>query len=128
MRIEKELTGDVRVGADKNNQDVLPLYIAERRKESYTKFYKDERYHLKCYQNFDVQAIDFRFLYMWDGLKLSNKTPKPDNIRRMCLSPANLETIENDFRLIIVCSNIIGRMYVEERELVTVSSTCAAPI
>ena len=33
MRIEKELTGDVRVGKEKNNQEVIPLYIAERRKE-----------------------------------------------------------------------------------------------
>ena len=121
MRITKELTGDVCVISDKNNQDVLPLYIAERRKESYTKFYKDERYHLKCYQNFDVQAIDFRFLYMWDGLKLSNKTPKPDNIRQRCFSPANLEMIEKYFRLILACSNIIGRIDVEESELVTVS-------
>ena len=128
MRIEKELTGDVHVGADKNNQNVLSLYIAERRKESYSKFYEDEREHIKCYQKFDVQAIAFRFLDMWDGLEVSNKTPKPDNIRRMCFSPANLEMIENDFRLILVCLNIIGRIYVEERELVTVSSTCAVPI
>ena len=33
MIIEKKLTGDVRVGEDKKKQDVLPLYIAERRKE-----------------------------------------------------------------------------------------------
>ena len=36
--------------------------------------------------------------------------------------------IENDFRLILVCSNIIGRIDVEDSELVTISSTCAVCI
>ena len=128
MRIAKKLTGYVCAEAEKNNQYILPLYIAKRKKGSYSKFYKGKREYINCYQNFDVPAIAFRLLDMWDGLELSNKTPKPDNIRRMCFSPANLEMIENDFRLILVCLNIIGRIYVEERELVTVSSTCAVPI
>ena len=121
MRIAEDLTGDVDVGADKNNQDVLPLYIAKRKKESYSKFYKGKREHIKCDQNFDVSDIAFRFLDLWDGLELSNKTPKPDNIRQRCFSPANLEMIEKYFRLILACSNIIGRIDVEESELVTVS-------
>ena len=36
--------------------------------------------------------------------------------------------IENDFRLILACSNIIGRIYLEESELVAISSTHAVRI
>ena len=65
---------------------------------------------------------------MWDGLELSNRATKPDNIRWGCFSPENLEIIENGFRLILECSNIIGRIDVEESELVTVSSDRAVRI
>ena len=46
-----------------------------------------------------------------------------DSIRRRSFSPDNLDMIENDFRLILSCSNFIGKIDAVENTVVPTSST-----
>mmetsp|Transcript_18978 Transcript_18978/g.34978 ORF Transcript_18978/g.34978 Transcript_18978/m.34978 type:complete len:213 (+) Transcript_18978:428-1066(+) len=59
---------------------------------------------------------------MWAGVELTSDL-HDKRIRRRSFSPEDLDMIEQDFRLILSCSNIIGRIEVLDNMVVAKQST-----
>jgi len=70
LDIANELIGDAGVEGNDDDLDVLPAYIARRRKESYAQFYRGER--AANYRSWDLPYIAYRFLDLWKGVKLND--------------------------------------------------------
>ena len=119
LAIAKELSGDV--SSRDQHEGVLPRYIIERRRESFTKFYQGNKYDSRVYCNWDVPHIAHKHVDLWEGVTLS--TVNPGSIRRRAFSPEDLDMIEMDFRLILSCSNIIGKVVIIDNALVASKST-----
>lgn len=117
----KELTGEVILGKADDDPSAVSILIAKRRKASFAKFYRGEEANSRCYKNWDVPNIAHRYLDLWDDIQLSNIDG--DRIRRRSFSPDDLDIIENDFRLILSCSNVIGKIDVVGNAVVPTSST-----
>ena len=67
-----------------------------------------------------MPTIAHRFLDILDGVQLSSIDG--DRIRKRSFSSDNLKIIENDFRLILSCSNFVGKIDVVEDIVVPTSS------
>ena len=68
-----------------------------------------------------MPLIASRYLDMWKGFQLSF-TGEDKSIKRRCFQPGHLETIENDFPMMLCCSNIIGRLEVLNDSLIAKQS------
>ena len=125
LRIVDELTGVSIVGRAENVPVLLPRFaspvISERRQKSYAKFYRGDLTQSACYRNWDVPTIAIDSLDMWMGVDVINTWGR--TISRRSLSTENLELIENDFRLILMCSNIIGRIEIVDNSVHASRST-----
>ena len=99
---------------------ILLMYQIQRRRRHYKKFYRCETAECITYRNFDIPTIAAKFINIWQNTRMS--TDKP---RRRSFSPNDLELIENDFRIMLVSSNIIGKFIVDGGRLLTSQSPSA---
>ena len=125
LRIADELTGVTIIGHAGNGPVILPRFaspfISARRNKSYAKFYRGDITQSACYQNWDVPMIAKDLLDMWMGVDLIET--HRGMICRRSFSTENLELIENDFRLILMCSNIIGKLEIVDNSVHASRST-----
>ena len=91
-KFAKELSGDV-VDGDLAS---MPAYIIERRKESFSHFYRGDKGRSSQYCNWDIPLIASRFLDLWEGVEIKF-SEEDTTIRRRCFLPEHLDTIEHDF-------------------------------
>ena len=69
-----------------------------------------------AYLSMDVPVIAHRYLSLWVGIKMTLS-----NLGRTCqrsFRVEDLEVIEGDFRLILMCSNIIGKIQIVDNSVV----------
>ena len=82
---------------------------------------EEKNWVCSSYRGWDVPRITNKFIDLWDEVALSNT--KQDQTRRRSFSPDDLNMIENDFLLILWCSNFTGKIGNVENTVVLTSST-----
>ena len=93
---------------------------ANRRKQLFAKFYRQEDSTLFTpFLNMDVPQLMFRYLDLWKEVKLTEwgKANKWVKIIRRSFEPEDLLRTEADFRMMLMCSNAIGKMQVKNNVL-----------
>ena len=88
---------------------VLVGRIAQRRSEFFSSFYRGDKGGSTQYCNWDVPNIAARYLDFWKGVELTTWETK--RVRRRNFQPEHMDAIEADFRLILACSNYVGRIH-----------------
>ena len=94
----------------------IPCATARRRTILYPKFYHGIKRNSAAYLSMDVPVIAHRYLSLWAGMKMTSS-----NLGRTCrrsFHPEDLEVIEGDFRLILMCSNIIRKIQIVNNSVV----------
>ena len=110
--ISRELTGETLANGAGNDTipRFLPKLISARRKKSHVKFYRGDLMRSQCYLSWDVPSIALNSLDMWTAVHVVET--RRETICWRSFKPHDLEMIENDFRLILMCSGILGRIEV----------------
>ena len=79
-------------------------------KKSHSKVCRGDLMERQCYLNWDVPNIAFNSLDMWVAVQVVDTSLGTTCWRSF--KPNNLAMIENDFRLILICLVILGRIEV----------------
>ncbi len=89
---------------DTSDPAVLPIYTIRRRQKLFKSYFRGEGGGIP-YKNFDVPAIAVKFRDMiWDNIVMSSTV-----CRRWSFLPKDLDFIEEDFRIMLVASNVVGK-------------------
>ena len=114
-QICRELTGSIPV----NEKGTLlsegaPRETITRRTSLHRKFYTGAESECISYMSRDVPHVAYRYLSLWDNVKLTDlgNDNKHTAISRRSFESEDLDTIAADFRMMLMCSNCIGRMQV----------------
>ena len=106
--IVNQLTGECDAGqlgrsGKSDAPAVLPIYVIRRRRKLFKAFFRSDSKGTP-YSNFDVPAIASKFRdVVWDNIEMTSTV-----CRRRSFHPADLEFIKDDFRVMLVASNILG--------------------
>ena len=97
---------------------VLPMYQIRRRKKLYLSFFQNKQ-EARPYKSFDVPAIAAKFLPVWEHVVMSSNMTQ-----RRSFKAEDLHTMEADFRIMLVASNICGKfVFGEANDIMTSLST-----
>ena len=102
--IVNELVGKRTPTTINDNDPSIPVFVAKRQHKYYGPFYKGKMRDCVPYNNFDVPAVAFKYLWLWPEIEMTS-----DKVRRRMFPVEDLQTIENDFRQMIVSTNILGK-------------------
>ena len=102
--IVNELVGKRAPATVNDNNSSIPVFVAKRWHKYYVPFYKGQMRDCVPYNNFDVPAVAFKYLWLWPEIEMTS-----DKVRRRSFPVEDLQTIENDFCLMIVSTNILGK-------------------
>eukprot|EP00956_Cyclotella_meneghiniana_P021728 scaffold39992_cov37-Cyclotella_meneghiniana.AAC.1 len=89
------------------NDISIPSFVMKRRQKMYVYFYERKSHLCAQYINHDIPAIINTFADdVWPQIKLPGEK---ETLRRRFFDPSDLEMIENELRVILVSSNILGK-------------------
>lgn len=116
MCVTNELIGNLPIDEVGSSTTGIPWCDAIRRRNLYSKFYRRDKGMSVPYRSHDVPAIAFRYHRMWNDVELMRSPPA--GISKRMFKPEDLGMIEEDFRLILMCSNMIGKIQIVSNSVV----------
>ena len=109
LNIANELTGQCDTGTiTADDPAILQMYQIKRRQKMYKYFYNCEMEECVQYRIFDISMVAAKFIDVWPDVKMSSTKPW-----RRSFLPQDLELLENNFRLLLISSNIIGKFVLD---------------
>jgi len=125
--IVDQLTGQCNPGQlghdGEDDPAVLPIYIIRRRQKLFQAYFQGDGEGIP-YKNFDVPAIAAKFKdTIWNNIEMTSS-----QCRRRSFRPLDLDFMEQDFRIMLVASNVVGKFREGDTDLINNISVRSARV